>query len=153
MRSIRVHQRVFKRGDLVLAIKRPMIITHKSKGKFIEKWEGPFVIDSVYSNSSYNLINQDVIDVLCPSMANFLRSIIHENMSSYHLRFSIWCLESFKSRYNATKAEKFWTSTPSLEIFKSSDIMPRSSWYVKLWYQASEHLMFWYQASKFVTCC
>ena len=45
----------FKKGDLVLAVKRPMQITHKSKGKFQPKWEGPFVVEFVYSNGAYRL--------------------------------------------------------------------------------------------------
>ena len=30
----KVKQRVFQKGDLILAIRRPMITTHKTKGKF-----------------------------------------------------------------------------------------------------------------------
>lgn len=32
-----------------------MIVTHKSKGKFQQKWEGLFVVESVYSNGAYQL--------------------------------------------------------------------------------------------------
>lgn len=35
-----------------------MIITHKSKGKFDEKWEGPFIVEAVYSNGAYSLITE-----------------------------------------------------------------------------------------------
>src|SRR4051812_23826696 len=45
----------FKKGDLVLAVKRLMQIKNKRKGKFQPKWEGPFVVDSVYSNGVYRL--------------------------------------------------------------------------------------------------
>ena len=38
----KVRQRAFKKGDLVLAVKRPMVFAHKSKGKFEPKWEGPY---------------------------------------------------------------------------------------------------------------
>ena len=41
----RVWERAFKKGDLVLAIRRPMILTHKSRGKYEPKWDGPYVID------------------------------------------------------------------------------------------------------------
>jgi len=34
-------------------------MTHKTKGKFQPKWEGPFVVESVYSNGAYWLINLD----------------------------------------------------------------------------------------------
>ena len=33
-----------------------MVMTHKTK-KFNLKWEGPFVIESVYSNGAYHLTN------------------------------------------------------------------------------------------------
>jgi len=32
-----------------------MVMTHKTKGKFQPKWEGPFVIEIVYSNGAYRL--------------------------------------------------------------------------------------------------
>lgn len=40
----KMKERVFKQGDLVLAMRCPMIMTHKSMGKFKLKWEGLFVI-------------------------------------------------------------------------------------------------------------
>ena len=33
----KVKQRVFQKGDLVLTVRRPMIMTHKTKGKFQPK--------------------------------------------------------------------------------------------------------------------
>jgi len=48
----KVKERVFQKGDLVLAVRRPMVMTHKTKGKFQPKWEGPFVIETVYSNGA-----------------------------------------------------------------------------------------------------
>jgi len=32
-----------------------MVITHKTKEKFNPKWEGPFIVESVYSNGAYHL--------------------------------------------------------------------------------------------------
>ncbi|KAJ8627663.1 hypothetical protein MRB53_020970 [Persea americana] len=55
----KVRQRAHKMGDLVLAVKRPMVFAHKSKGKFEPKWEGPFVIDKVLSNGAYVLLNME----------------------------------------------------------------------------------------------
>ena len=55
----KVRERIFNKGDLVLAVRRPMVMTHKTKGKFQSKWEGPFVVESVYSNGAYRLIIQD----------------------------------------------------------------------------------------------
>jgi len=34
-----------------------MIMTHKIKGKFQPKREGPFVVETVYSNGPYHLAN------------------------------------------------------------------------------------------------
>lgn len=34
----KVRERAFKKGDLVLTVRRPMILNHKSKGKFEPKW-------------------------------------------------------------------------------------------------------------------
>lgn len=35
----------FKNGDLVLTVKRPMKMMHKSGGKFEPKWEGPYAVE------------------------------------------------------------------------------------------------------------
>ncbi|XP_068225219.1 uncharacterized protein [Palaemon carinicauda] len=55
----KVKNRVFQKGDLVLALKRPIIITRRSTGKFIPKWEGPFVIHRVLDSGAYILISED----------------------------------------------------------------------------------------------
>jgi len=36
----KVKERNFKKDDLVLAVRKPMVMTHKTKGKFQPKWEG-----------------------------------------------------------------------------------------------------------------
>ena len=46
----KVKEWTFKKGDLVLAVRRPVVMTHKTKEKFKPKWEGPFMVESVYSN-------------------------------------------------------------------------------------------------------
>ena len=58
--------RTFKKGDLVLAIRRPVVMTHKTKGKFQPKREGPFVVESVYSNGAYRLITPDGDTLMMP---------------------------------------------------------------------------------------
>jgi len=35
----KVKERSFKKGDLVLTVRRPMVMTHKTKGKFQPKWK------------------------------------------------------------------------------------------------------------------
>jgi hypothetical protein len=48
-----VKQRVFQKGELVLVLRHPIIVTHKTKGKFEPKWEGPFIIEQVYDGGAY----------------------------------------------------------------------------------------------------
>ena len=70
----KVKQMVFQKGDLVLAVRRLMIMTHKTKGKFQPKWEGPFVIETVYSNRAYCLIMTPDGDMLMmPINGKFLK--------------------------------------------------------------------------------
>ena len=69
----KVKQRVFQKGDLVLTVRRPMIMTHKTKGKFQPKWEGPFVIETVYSNGAYRLITPDDDTLMMPVNDRFLK--------------------------------------------------------------------------------
>ena len=57
--------------NLILAVRRPMVMTHNTKEKFQPKWEGPFVLESVYSNGAYHLINPEGDILMMPIMANF----------------------------------------------------------------------------------
>ena len=63
----------FKKGDLVLAARRLMVMTHKTKGKFQPKWEGPFVVESVYSNGAYRQINPEGDILMMPINGKFLK--------------------------------------------------------------------------------
>jgi len=65
--------RTFKKGDLVLAVRRPMVMTHKTKEKFQPKWEGPFVVESVYSNGAYRLITSNGDILMMPINGRFLK--------------------------------------------------------------------------------
>jgi len=69
-------QRVFQNGDLVLAVRRPMIMTHKTKGKFSPKWEGLFVIETVYSNGAYRLMTPDGDLLMMPINGKFLKEAL-----------------------------------------------------------------------------
>jgi len=69
----KVKERTFKKGVLVLAIRRPMMIMHKTKGKDQPKWEGAFVIESVYSNGAYHLITPNDNTLLMPISNRFLK--------------------------------------------------------------------------------
>ena len=71
----KVKQRVFLKGDLVFSVRRPMIMTHKTKGKFQPKWEGPFVIEIVYSNGAYRLMTLDGDLLMMPINGKFLKKL------------------------------------------------------------------------------
>ncbi|PIN12270.1 Ribonuclease H [Handroanthus impetiginosus] len=46
----KVRLRSFQVDDLVLAVRRPIIITYRTGNKFTFKWDGPYVIKEVYKN-------------------------------------------------------------------------------------------------------
>jgi len=71
--SKKVKKRDFKKGDLVLAVRRSMMMTHKTKEKFQPKWEGPFIVESVYSNGTYRLITPDNNTLMMPINGRFLK--------------------------------------------------------------------------------
>jgi hypothetical protein len=43
-----VKQHDFQKGELVCVLRRPILIIHRTKGKFELKWEEPFIIEQVY---------------------------------------------------------------------------------------------------------
>jgi len=43
-----------------------MVMTHKTKGKFQSKWEGTFIVESVYSNGAYRLITSYGDSIMMP---------------------------------------------------------------------------------------
>ncbi|KAL6315846.1 hypothetical protein AAG906_008233 [Vitis piasezkii] len=55
----KVRLRYFQVGDLVLAIRRPIITTHKTGSKFTSKWDGPYVVQEVYTNGAYKIVVED----------------------------------------------------------------------------------------------
>ncbi|XP_024196030.1 uncharacterized protein LOC112199214 [Rosa chinensis] len=54
-----VRPRSFQVGDLVLAVRRPIIMTHKTGPKFQSKWDGPYVVREVYTNGAYKIVAED----------------------------------------------------------------------------------------------
>ncbi|XP_074290221.1 uncharacterized protein LOC141616951 [Silene latifolia] len=48
----KVRSRSFQVGDLVLAVQRPIITSHKPVDKFTSKWDGPYVVQEVYTNGA-----------------------------------------------------------------------------------------------------
>ena len=51
-----------------------MVMTHKTKDKFQPKWEGPYVVEMVYSNGAYRLINPNGDTLMMPSNKKFLKN-------------------------------------------------------------------------------
>ena len=55
----KVRPRSFKKGFLVLAVRRPIITTYRMGNKFIFKWDDPYMIQEVYFNGPYKLVAED----------------------------------------------------------------------------------------------
>ncbi|KAL0395315.1 UNVERIFIED_CONTAM: hypothetical protein Slati_4497700 [Sesamum latifolium] len=55
----KVRLRSFQVGDLVLAVRRPIITTHRTENKFLPKWDGPYVFKEAYTNGAYKLVAED----------------------------------------------------------------------------------------------
>lgn len=72
--SKKVRVRTFKKGDLVLAVKRLMIMMHKTRRKFQPKWEEMFVVETIYLNGAYCLINSNGNTLMAPINGKFLKN-------------------------------------------------------------------------------
>ena len=59
----KVRPRSFQVGDQVLAVRRPIIMTHRTGSKFTSKWEGPYVVHEVYSNGAYKIVDAEGVRV------------------------------------------------------------------------------------------
>ncbi|XP_015078307.1 uncharacterized protein LOC107022114 [Solanum pennellii] len=68
----KVRLRCFQVGDQVLPVRRPIITSHKSGGKFTSKWDGPYVVQEAYSNGAYKLVDADGLRI-GPINAKFLK--------------------------------------------------------------------------------
>ncbi|XP_074290818.1 uncharacterized protein LOC141617523 [Silene latifolia] len=68
----KVCPRSFQVGDLVLAVRRPIITSYKPVGKFTSKWDGPYVVHEVYTNGAYKIVDEDGVRV-CPINGKFLK--------------------------------------------------------------------------------
>jgi len=56
----KVQPQSFQVSNQVLALKRPIITTHKTRGKLIPKWQGPHVVYETYMNGAYKVVNGEV---------------------------------------------------------------------------------------------
>ncbi|KAM1355796.1 hypothetical protein ACFX2H_029806 [Malus domestica] len=59
----KVRPRSFQTGDLVLALQKPIITTHKTKRKSTSKWGGPYVIQEVYTNGANLIMAEDGLKI------------------------------------------------------------------------------------------
>jgi len=50
-----------------------MVMTHKTKSKFQTKWEGPFIVEAIYSNGAYCLINPNGYTLMMLINGKFLK--------------------------------------------------------------------------------
>ena len=66
----KVKERIFQTGDLVLAVRRPMV--HKTKGKFQPR-ERPFMVETIYSNGAYRPVNPNGDTLMMPINGKFLK--------------------------------------------------------------------------------
>jgi hypothetical protein len=68
-----VKQHAFWKGELVLILRRPIVVTHKTKGKFEPKWGGPYAIEQVYDGGAYRLVDPQGARPMPPINGRFLK--------------------------------------------------------------------------------
>ncbi|XP_075098858.1 uncharacterized protein LOC142175767 [Nicotiana tabacum] len=59
----KVQPRSFQVGDLVLAVRRPIILNKRIGDKFTSKWDGPYVMKETYSSGAYKIVDKDGLRV------------------------------------------------------------------------------------------
>ncbi|XP_027154861.1 uncharacterized protein LOC113754810 [Coffea eugenioides] len=59
----KVRSRSFQIGDMVLAVRKLIVMTHRTKDKFVSKWDGPYVVREIYTNGAYKLVDKDDVKV------------------------------------------------------------------------------------------
>ncbi|KAJ1693259.1 hypothetical protein LUZ63_009957 [Rhynchospora breviuscula] len=70
--------RTFRKGELVLVLKRPIIGRHHGP-KFAPNWEGPFIIDQVYEGEAYLLSDQEGNHPISPLNGRYLKKYHGQN--------------------------------------------------------------------------
>ncbi|KAA0031666.1 uncharacterized protein E6C27_scaffold139G004460 [Cucumis melo var. makuwa] len=68
-----VKPRSFLVGELVLAIRRPIITTRHTGNKFTSKWDGPYIVKEVYTNGAYKIVDRDKLKI-GPINGKFLKN-------------------------------------------------------------------------------
>ncbi|KAH0661855.1 hypothetical protein KY284_026786 [Solanum tuberosum] len=68
----KVRPRSFQVGDLVLAVRRPIILNKRISDKFTSKWDGSYAVREAYSSGAYKIVDQDGVRV-GPINSKFLK--------------------------------------------------------------------------------
>ncbi|XP_070021906.1 uncharacterized protein [Nicotiana sylvestris] len=102
----RVRLRSFQVGDQVLVVKRPIITSRRSGGKFFAKWDGPYIVQEVYSSGTYNIVDSEGLRI-GPINGKFMKRYCLEENKYAPYRTSINCilLLAYKS-INCARPEK-----------------------------------------------
>ncbi|KAI4365304.1 hypothetical protein MLD38_021299 [Melastoma candidum] len=61
--NMEVRPHSFQVGGLMLAVRRPIIVTHKAGSKFTSKWDGPYVVQEAYTGGTCKIVDQDGVRV------------------------------------------------------------------------------------------
>ncbi|KAA0045647.1 uncharacterized protein E6C27_scaffold243G001590 [Cucumis melo var. makuwa] len=67
-----VKSRSFQVGDLMLAVRRPIITTRHMGNKFTPKWDEPYIVKEVFTNRAYKIIDKDGLRI-APTNGKFLK--------------------------------------------------------------------------------
>ncbi|KAM2160594.1 hypothetical protein ACFX1Q_043672 [Malus domestica] len=76
-----VHPRSFQTRDIALALERSIITTHKTKSKCTSKWDGPYIIQEVYTNGTNIIMAEDKLKI-GPINNKFLKCYYPLNQTS-----------------------------------------------------------------------
>ncbi|KAB5519779.1 hypothetical protein DKX38_024098 [Salix brachista] len=60
----KVRPRSFQEGDLVFAVRRPIIMSKRMGNKFLSKWDGPYVVQEVYTNGAYKIVDENGLRIV-----------------------------------------------------------------------------------------
>ncbi|KAJ3706727.1 hypothetical protein LUZ61_010432 [Rhynchospora tenuis] len=77
--------RAFKKGELVLALRRPITGRHHGP-KFTPNWEGPFIIDQVYDGGAYLLATENGEHPLPVLNGRYLKKYYSQNQPPEHTK-------------------------------------------------------------------
>ena len=59
----KVRRRSFQVGDMVFTVRKSIVMAHRTKDKFVSKWDGPYIVRKVYTNGAYKLVDKDGVKV------------------------------------------------------------------------------------------